>query len=94
MIGVWESKLDEEDKKAKKEVNKSNLRRMKREAGYTYIFCHIVMINFRIIPGRLLPLPSFSWKHQTPNWFCCVNKVKYNVFQNYFSISSYPDNER
>jgi len=29
----------------------------------------------RLSPGRLLPLPSSSWKQQTPNWFCCVNKL-------------------
>lgn len=29
----------------------------------------------RLSPGRLLPLPSSSWKQNTPNWFCCVNKL-------------------
>ena len=26
-------------------------------------------------PERILPLPSSSWRQQTQNWFCCVNKL-------------------
>lgn len=28
-----------------------------------------------VLVDRLLPLPSSSWRQQTQNWFCCVNKL-------------------